>query len=347
MEPGDSFFALRNFVKGKITDRDLLDSDKLITRVIPNSNRAQSVLFLEFENENSFLKVLNIDEDDIHFFQSLVSPYNSYDIFHDYDSVEDDFLQGYGPWYHFDSSNQELMEKISKVYFGEELDFDSTDSKTNFAENLMKIFPREISDFLSDYTRDLNQTMEETASEEIDDEIKNFLKNYGFELIKYDGVKATIADLLSLYVQYNVPHVSLKKLLKTIFEKNNEKLGGWDEDRYRFADDKNFDTSQFNRSVERNLESIIEKYEDSFNVEDLRNFLQMIDRVSAKYGLKRWLKLPKNPQVHFKINGFDRENQKIDVSVRSPSSKVGSYKMTEEALNLLLYQPELFNFELG
>ena len=72
MEPGDSFFALRNFAKGKISAWDLEEADPLIKRIrVDRNNLGQSKVDLNFEDEEKFLKSLDLSDDDIWFIRVI------------------------------------------------------------------------------------------------------------------------------------------------------------------------------------------------------------------------------------------------------------------------------------
>ena len=61
MKAGDSFFGLRNFVRGKINKWELLNSDPNISDVKINSeNPVDSVVSITFDNSGDFLNLLNL-----------------------------------------------------------------------------------------------------------------------------------------------------------------------------------------------------------------------------------------------------------------------------------------------
>lgn len=348
MEPGDSFFALRNFAKGKINQWDLEETDSLITRVrVDRNNLGQSKVDLNFDDEEKFLKSLDLSDDDIWFVRVIDSPYTDYE-FVDYYSVKDDYLNGYGIWYYLNEENTELLKNISKILLPKEFDLDDDKFKEELAEKLYEFFQREIDDILYDYQSERNSEMLNSARTVVERDMKDAMAEMGFELVPYEGIRATVADLISLYMQYNVPHVSLKKLIKTIFEEKNKSfssLGGWYENTYEYSDDANFDRDSFDRSVNRNLESIYEKLTEEYDTPEGKAFLKMIETINKKFKINSWNDLPKNKKFKFRIDGFNKENYKIIVSLRKPSGEIKRINVTEDNLNRLLYQPELFDLE--
>ena len=71
----------------------------------------------------------------------------------------------------------------------------------------------------------------------------------------------------------------------------------------------------------------------------------MVDRIVKKYGSEKWHNLPKKPkEVRFKVTGFDKNPNKIEVKLQK-GLKERSLKLSEENFYNLLYQPTLFNFD--
>lgn len=344
MEPGDSFFALRKFVKGKINQYELQGWDESIERVIPNrENPALSKVIIGFDDSNEFGKVIGLSDDDIWFEQAVNSPYNNYEIW-DSSSSEQDFKDGYGPWYDFDDDNKELVERIAKLIYSKKFDYEEEQDRGGLAKFLDKYYPREMDSIVDDWTHEKNVEAKSVASEHINSELNKYLEEYGFER-HGDGIKTTVADLISNFIQFNVPHVSIKKLLRTMFQDSNRTIGGWDEDRYEYQDANVFDKESFNREVTRVLEKILEQIEEEYEGGESMNFIDMIDRVTKKHKVGVWYDIPKGSDLIFRIDGFDRETKKIDISLKK--KKVGSeikrFKISEDGFIKLLYQPELFN----
>ena len=338
MQPGDSFFALKNYAKGKINRWELVDSDPIIYEVRHNENPAQSVVYLRFKNDEDFLKILGVSDDDIWLASRLNSYYVDYSYMDEY-STKEDFNDGYGLWHELNEDNWQKMIKISE-YLGVPSDLVENEDRQILADKLYPLYKREIDDIISDYTYEVNQEINQSASEYVKGEITDFVEKFGFELLPYDGVKTTVADLISLYIQYNVPHVSLKKLLKEVFKNGeNELSSGWTDNMYEYRNDKYFDKDSFNRNVERNLDKIIEDLEEKYRPE----ILQMIDRVLSKVKrLNNWVKLPKDPRYRIQVNGFDKDNEKIQVRMEGPGYQK-QFSISEDGFNKLLYNLELFD----
>ena len=340
MNAGDSFFALKNYAKGKISKYELLDSDPLIHDVIQDSsNPAQSIVKLRFDNDTKFLESLGLAEDDVWAAARFGSYYDPYEYYDSY-QIKQDFLEGYGMWHDFNDSTIELIKRISKLLGQGNFDEAVQSDKESFAEKIYNLFPKLIDGLCVDYAYEKNIELNTTASESIRKDISSFVENYGFELLSLDGVKTTVADLISAYLQYNVPHLPLKKLLKEIFEDGKSSLGGWSENIYEYQNDKNFDKEAFNRDAERVFEKILDELEGG---EGAQPFLQMIDRVSNKFRTNVWYDLPKNKTYKIKVKGFERDGRKIQVELRGPDY-MRTFSISEEGFYKLLYNLELFDF---
>ena len=62
MEILDTFFALKNFVKGNISGYELTDIDPNIRDVrVNSSNLGQSVIYLDFDDEEKFFKLMEME----------------------------------------------------------------------------------------------------------------------------------------------------------------------------------------------------------------------------------------------------------------------------------------------
>jgi len=211
MELGDSFYGLRNFVKGRISKYELEGIDPAIDRIILNStNPAQSTVILDFESFEKLGKLIGLSDDDIWFYQMVTSPYQRYEAY-DFYTADDDWKQGYGAWYDISDENMELMEKIAKYYFNTVIDWNDNDSMGEFGAKLDKFFPKSVTSIVQDWTHEKNREMNYVAREHVEKELDNFLKNFGLDLYGGDKIKSTVADLISLYLQFGVPHLSLTK----------------------------------------------------------------------------------------------------------------------------------------
>lgn len=343
MASGDSFFGFKNFAKGKINRWEFLDAEPLIKDVrVDQSNLGQSKITIEFDDDQDFFKVINVGEDDAWFARAVNSYGNGFE-FHDSYSGLDDFKQGYGVWYILDDDNTELLEKISKFIHPKEFNLEDWSFKEELADKLIKYFPRRIDEIVGDYVMERNNEMNQEASRSVSKEINDYIKSKGFEYIPPDTLKTTVGNIVSMFLQYGVPHVTLKELINTVFKDSEDRIGGWDDNRYDYQNDEYFDKESVNRTINRNLEAIYEKILEDYDSENLGGFLKTIDKVSQKFKLGVTYSLPKDKSVTFKIKDFNFDKQKIGVVLRK-GLKQRVLELSEQNFYYLLYQPELFQF---
>lgn len=347
MEPLESFYGIKNFINGKISAYELQDIDPNIERVKTNSqNLAQSELTLEFDDDVKFFDLLDISEDDVWFMKMMNSYYNDYE-FMDYYTIKEDFLQGYTIFGHFDDENIEKLKHVNKLIYGRKFDLRDEDFRKGLANKMFDAFNFPTQNILNDYQDEKNREMTQEAQRSINKEVNDYFKQFDFEFIPYDGLKTTAANLVMWYIRTNSVHLPIEGLLEKIFETSKSDIGGWHDNSYEYQNDEYFDNESFNRTVSRSLDEILEKIEDNYEREgfDLKSYLDMVDRITKKYGFERWHNLPKKPKdVRFQIIGFDKNPNKIEVKL-SKALKQRSLKLSEENFNNLLYQPTLFNFD--
>jgi hypothetical protein len=70
----------------------------------------------------------------------------------------------------------------------------------------------------------------------------------------------------------------------------------------------------------------------------------MTERILKKYNFERWYTLPKKKDVRFRIEGFEKNPNRIHVRL-SKDMKGRDLKLSEENFYNLLYQPTLFSFD--
>lgn len=341
----DTFIGLRNYVKGKISDYELEESDDLISSVSERQNRGQSEVSVEFDSEEDFLRAIGIHDDDIWFYRVINSSYSDYE-FIDWYTAKDDFENGYGVYYELDDDNIEKLSKISKMILPMKVDFGDINFKTKLSEKLLTNFKSEIEDIIGDYHYRRNNDASDSAREITRKELSNYISELGFKLYE-DGFTTTVGNLIMLYLKENKIHLTLKELLGSIVETSNPP-SGWSEDPYEFLNYGDFDKGSFNSYTSRRLDYILEKLEDVADSEgfSVKDFTEMTGRITKKFEIGRYYNLPKDPKkdVRFKVEGFDFPNFKIVVTLQK-GFKQKKLSLTEDNFYNLLYQPTLFNLE--
>jgi hypothetical protein len=342
----DTFIALRNYVKGKISKYELEESDGYISSVRENTqNRGQSEIRIEFEGEREFLESLGLLEDDVWFYQLINSPYHDYEAV-DWYSVIEEFENGWGPFLMFDDENKEKLSIISRVILPIKVNFDDNNYRQELVKKLLTNFKSETDKIISDYQTERNYEIIQSARDSINQEFSDYVERLDLEIYG-DGFVTTVANLIMLYLKENKIHLTLKELLESITD-NITPPGGWYENIYEYSDDEKFDKESFNNYTSYQLDKIIEKLYDTEDIEgvSIEEYIAMTDRINKKFEIDTYYNLPKDPdkKTRFKIEGFEYPNMKI-VVILQKGMKQRKVKLSEENFYNLLYQPTLFDFD--
>lgn len=342
----DTFIALRNYVKGKISSYELEDADELFSEVREDrQNRGQSKISIEFDTEEEFLRHMGIGDDDNWFYRVVNSPYTNYE-FLDWYSAKEDFENGWGLYYLLDEENKEKLSRISRIILPMKVDFDNEKFRNNLSEKLLTNFRSQTEDIISEYQSERNSEALSNARKHVNKEFDNYVDELGFESYG-DGFRTTVANLMMLYLKENKIHLSVEDLIDDI-ARNVDSPGGWADETYQFMDDSEFDKEGFNNYTSRKLDDILEKLEDGGEDDGvtIHDFTEMTDRVTKKFEQDKYYNLPKDPkkETRFKIEGFEYPGMKV-VVILQKGFKQKKVKLSEENFYSLLYQPTLFNLD--
>lgn len=334
--------TLRDFVRGKVSSRDLEDSDDAILDVRVGDPLGQSVITIDFKEDEKVYNAMDLSDDDVWFLNVINSYYSDYDFMDSY-QVESDFKDGYSVYPEFDRENNEKLKQIASIIIpNKQYDIDNEEYRIELSKTLLDLFEKQMDYILGEYHSEKENEMMTTAKESIYKEMGDYFESIGFSIKRpYDELNTTAANLLMWAVRLNIQKIDAISLFNRIVEFNGTgRLGGWYENTYEFQDDKNFDSISFNRNAGRELDNIIEKLESDNNVQD---FLDFRKRIESKYKMNTWYALPKDKEIKFKVFGFNRENMKVDVQITANFKGSKSFSLSEEGFKNLLYQPELFD----
>lgn len=335
---------LKLYARGQASERDLLDSDDSIYRIIPNKIPGQSELIIEFPDDNVFFKALDLGEDDQWFLNAVTSYYSDYEFMDSY-TGEEDWKEGYIVYGFLNDENKKTLQKICSVVLPDlQVNFEelSYEDKQKINKTLIDLFPDEIDAIITDYVVEVNSEATQVARDRTSKEINDALQDGGFELTqKYDRVKTTVANFIMWSHLTKLTKIDAISLFNRIIDKTNKsRIGGWYENTYEFRDDDYFDTESFNREIERQFENILEELEDEEN--PISEYLEFRKRILDKFPSDKWFDLPKNKTIKFKIESINRDQT---IKVRVGKNMVGDkvFNLTEEQFYQLLYQPQLFD----
>jgi len=345
---GDFVKGLREFSRGRIDSSELEKLDDSILDVKVKDPLGQSIVIIDFKNDENLFKILELNEDDQWFLPMVTSHYTNYEFMDSY-QVEEDFKEGYTIYGELNETNIELLKQIAELILPQKkFDLNNDEYRIELSKTLLSLFEREIDSILSDYHAEKEHEMSKTARESITKDFNDFFESIGFKVYRdYDEIATTVANLLMWSAKLNLHKVDAISLFRQIVDYNgNGALGGWSENSYEFQDSDNFDSDSFNNYTEKQLESILEKIEESEELggDAIKNFLDFRNRILSKFDLQKWYKLPKDKKVSFRVEGFDRENMKVIVRLEEQFKGYRNVKLSEDNFYNLLYQPELFKF---
>ena len=342
----ETFTALRNYAKRKITKDELLDSDKLFSYIREDrSMPGQSVIDIEFKNQQDFLEALGMQEDDIWFYQMMTGPYSEYEFLDHYSAIED-FMTGYGFYFSLDEENKDLLSEISKAILPMKVDFEDDEYRKELSEKLIENFGKQIKYVVEDYVDEKNRAFKISLEKVINKEMDEYFTELGIDAYR-EGFRITVADLMALYIREGVLHLPLKELLERIFSRK-EAPGGWQEDFYTYEDPDDFDSIGFNRTANRFFSDILETIEEEGEEEGVsfKDFTDMTSRILKKFRQEEYYFLPKDSkkETRFKIEGFKFPEMKVVVRL-SKGLKQKTILVSEQNFYNLLYQPSLFSLD--
>lgn len=326
---------LRSFAKGK----DFVEIYSIFDDVSKRNPLGDSRVDIALKDSDELGKLLDIDDDDIWFAQVILNPYNDYE-FNDYSSFYEDFKEGYGLYDYLDEENINLLKNISEVLLsGEKFDLRSNNFRQKLSSELLEYFEREIETIISDFHTEKEHEMSKSAQNTISDELDDYLKDFGFFWYDFRTLRTTVGNLIYWYHRIGHYTLKIKDLVGRIFETQKNKIGGWLENQYEFSNGDNFDDKSFNRTANWQLEKIIDKIEE--DLENVKEFRDMRKRISEKFKLNSWYRLPKSDQIYFGVAGFDPKENKIMVRINT-KEKISDIKISEDGFYKLLYQLNLF-----
>jgi hypothetical protein len=337
--------ALKLWIRDKITLTELEGADDSISRVkFRHGHRGEAEIIFEFTDDREFFDLLDISDDDGYFARAVTNTYGSGWEFDDSYQIEDDFKQGYIIYGDLDADNSEMMKEIILLLTGKSFDInEGPEIMSEYSVLLLNTFPDEMDRIISEYTMYKRDEMNSTASESITEELDDFMTRIGFKIYqKFDYISTTPANLIMWYSKFGDKTLTFKELFQMIVEDSDTRnLGGWMDVQYEFRDENNFDSTGFNREVNRQLESILDEIKSDGS--DFEKFKEMVEEVTKKYEINKWYYLPKDEKYMFLVEGFNLGDLKIKIKVRGNEAwRAKVLELSLDGFNRFIYQPELF-----
>jgi hypothetical protein len=213
---GKTFEFLKSIYNGYEPRWNENGEDDLIYNINFNkSNPGQSVVEIVIDNEDTFLDIFNIENDDRYEWRYYMSDYGG--VNYDYDGSYDAWKDGDFMGWHFNEENKQRVINIVRSYYPttspdddrtiHELLYDKIDE--NFATSVVDEYVQRWDDCIFDEIRSIINS--EFQNPFIKFGIKEKNRNY-----KYT---ATVGVLLNWYKQLKIEDLKIEGLLRTLIEK--------------------------------------------------------------------------------------------------------------------------------
>ena len=332
---------LRGYISGEDTSSQILSSDIVIDFEKNEENRGESIVEISFDGLDDYKKVFDLSDDDKWFLGILDnSGYNDYN-FYPMD-IDSEWDEGY-IIDKFNDENTKLLREILKYILPTYVNADLSDYevRSNIAKTLQKMFDRETSDISYEYQSEMDRATEIGVRDTVESELCDYFEKYGFKKSSkkcFGEYQTTINNLIKLFEEHQPKKNTIESLLYRITE--DDSVGGWSENSYEMIDWNAFDEEGFQREVERNLEKIKDKIEEN---ENFPQYKEMFDKITEKYQIDKWYKLPRNKDISFRINGIDMDDLTTSVTLSTENGYRHYILNNVDEFYSLLYNYKLFD----
>jgi hypothetical protein len=280
---------------------------------------------------------LNIADYESHVFRDIMN--GTYDSDRSYESMQQDFLDGYDPFYSLDDENSDILSKIEIIILGRTLDSkDDSDDRLDFNKALYGLFEGYINDIFYAYQEESNNQINESAREDLEYELAKSVAELGINFDDEDKyASSTVSNLIFKYVTSG----NIKVGLKELFESINVDFDFDFDNIHEYSDYTKMDLVSLNREINRSLSRILDELES----DESNSSIKLFRYISDKFKFNTWYDLPSDKSIMFKIDGLDQPNKKINVHLKKKNNQytIKRHKFTEEDFNKFLYNPEIFS----
>jgi hypothetical protein len=338
---GETYEFLKSVYNGYEPRWNENGGDKIIGEIKFNSSSPNnSIVVIEFNDDEDFLNIFDLDSDDVYEWRYYMSDYSNVD-YDTYRYTEDwnegDFFQ-----YAFNDQNKEKLINIVRTFFPS---VDPSDTK-KISDLANEIDSNVVDSIVDEYASEWENCIYNNSRDEIRSELNNPFVKFGIKqkalAYKYE---ATVGVLLTWYKQLKSEDVDLGGLLKELIDKfdRNNYRGNWAELRYN-GDCPDWDNERYQSYVSDQLDKIIEKYEEDERFVNYNEFIELQQQIDQEYGFDKWIPIRTDKNKFFKIEKIDPGTNKIIISFRDNQSDNREEKrsVTYDDLKRIETQYELF-----
>jgi hypothetical protein len=337
LTPSRVYDLLSRLASGEdIPSRIIENSDTLIESVrIVKSNPRKSMVYIEFDDLDSFFDIFKLNDDDRWFYRAMNSYYDSYD-FYDSSWGYEEWREGYlVRW--FNNENTQKFKEIVNLLFPEYNDLSDDEKVSEVCKKLDDMFD-EISEIYEEYVTELNYCKNRAGEDMVKDELCGVFDTYGLvEKVCTRSYVTAVNILLLMYREVNDNTLTLSELFSELV--SNQDFGGWYDYMYDI-ECVDFDDESFQRTVERCLEEIYDKIEDSEEFINVSEYSRIIQQITTEYPIDTNSKTKYGKK--FKVIKINPKDNKIHIAVDTGGGMGEKRSYTEEEFNNFLVSPELF-----
>jgi hypothetical protein len=320
----------------QVSSRELENADESIYdfKYTPNAP-FKSKITLGFD-EDEYIKLFDISEDDLWYYDVITSYYDTYEFESDYQSIED-FQQGYIEQF-FRGENLVKLKEILSIISPQSVDLDTEEKRIEVGKKLYDMFEDEIDNIISDYVAEINECKTRGFKQMIKNDFCDAF--YSYDIFTKDCLTryfTSVELLIDLYNNVGDTTLTIKELL---FKIGSEmQIAGWSDYIYEIECD-DFDYESLDTYVSNYLDKIMEKLEDESKYIDIYEYSELFNRLSSKY--KVGGRYNTKSGTEFVYKGIDPENNRIIIQVYKKEGGLENRSYDEEEFNNFLVSPELF-----
>jgi hypothetical protein len=322
----------------EITKRQLTDADELISDYRPSRNNPKKgILTIQFYNDDEFLELFDLDEDDKWAYDAVTSHYDTYE-FRDSWSYEEDWKEGYLLPY-FNQENRERLKEILSLISPNLLDYEEDDDKTSEVSQLLtKLFDDEVESIIYEIMSEENIAKTRGFKEDVEYQVCNEFVSYGFFtktcMRKYF---TSVMMLMSFYKSVGDTTLTLTELMKSVVE---DQTFGWSDSLYE-VQPVDLDEEAIQREIERSLDKMMEKLEGDSEFLNVLEYSEIFKRVTNRYQINNRYETKYGKE--FFVRGIDPATNKVIIEVfKKDNGGLEKRSYTEEEFENFLVSPELF-----